>query len=156
MHLSQVEFARRLGRSYASIQGYEAGKRISTDVRDRLIAMATEHGYQDLVEDFISDRDAEAAAEIAASRPQPALDPARVRAISSERRITDMERKIEAIMRLIESAAAQNIGARPEPPGLARIEAILRSIEQRLAALEGGAPPRLPRTGTELHNDDDT
>ena len=42
--LNQHQFADLIGRSYASVQGYEAGKRVSAAVVERMEAIARERG----------------------------------------------------------------------------------------------------------------
>jgi transcriptional regulator with XRE-family HTH domain len=41
---SQPDFARAVGRSYASIQQYEAGKRLPPDFEERVRQLAADHG----------------------------------------------------------------------------------------------------------------
>jgi transcriptional regulator with XRE-family HTH domain len=42
--LNQHEFAAAVGRSYASVQGYEAGKRLPLEVEERIRQLASERG----------------------------------------------------------------------------------------------------------------
>jgi hypothetical protein len=43
---NQADFARAIGRSYASVQGYESGKRIPPEVGDRVRRLAAKHGIK--------------------------------------------------------------------------------------------------------------
>lgn len=164
LDLTQQQFGSRIERSTARVRQIEEGARISTEVRDRLIALAMQHGYQDLVDDFIAEHETKSKAEgsgagdvgLAATQFGPITDPRRVRAVSTDRRIAGIERRLENIVDLLESLQDMK-GRQPrEPAGgaaavgassegldvrLSRIEAVLRSLEARLAALEAGAPP---------------
>lgn len=46
--LNQVDFARAIGRSYPSVQGYEAGKRVPREVVEKMQALAAKNGLADL------------------------------------------------------------------------------------------------------------
>ena len=53
--MNQVEFGKAIGRSWISVAQYEAGKRITPEVRETIIHLAEKHGLQDLVEDLIQE-----------------------------------------------------------------------------------------------------
>ena len=57
LRLNQVEFGRRIGRSLASIQGYEAGREISPPAQKAIVELAQQAGLGDLVDDFLSERE---------------------------------------------------------------------------------------------------
>ncbi len=48
MGMNQHQFADLVGRSYASIQGYEAGKKIPPEVVERMKTIAAERGFADV------------------------------------------------------------------------------------------------------------
>lgn len=58
MGMSQVEFARKIGRSYARVQQYEQGARVSPEVQRTIVELATQYGIQDLVDDFLQEHSA--------------------------------------------------------------------------------------------------
>ncbi len=164
LDLTQQQFGSRIGRSTARVRQIEEGARISTEVQDRLIALAMQHGYQDLVDDFIAEYETKSkgegsrAGDVGLAAPQLGLitEPRRVRAVSTDRRIAGIERRLENIVGLLESLPEMK-GRQPrEPAGgaaavgassealdarLSRIEVVLRGLEARLTALEAGAPP---------------
>lgn len=165
LDLTQQQFGSRIGRSTARVRQIEEGARVSTEVRDRLIALAMQHGYQDLVDDFIAEHETKSkgegsgAGDVGLAAPQfgPITDPRRVRAVSTDRRIAGIERRLESIVSLLESLenmkgrqprelAGGAAGARASSEALdvrlSRIEVVLRGLEARLTALEAGAPPR--------------
>ncbi len=53
--MNQAEFGKAIGRSWVSVAQYEAGKRITPEVRQTIIHLAEKHGLQDLVEDLIQE-----------------------------------------------------------------------------------------------------
>jgi transcriptional regulator with XRE-family HTH domain len=55
--LSQVEFGRKIGRSLASVQGYEAGREISPPAQKAIVQLAQEGGLGDLCDDFLAERE---------------------------------------------------------------------------------------------------
>ena len=52
---SQVQFAQAIGRSYASVQGYEAGKRVPPEVIEKLKSIAAANNLADLALELSSD-----------------------------------------------------------------------------------------------------
>lgn len=44
--MNQVDFARAIGRSYASVRNYEAGHKIPDEVADSMRALAAKHGLR--------------------------------------------------------------------------------------------------------------
>lgn len=52
---SQVQFAEAIGRSYASVQGYEAGKRVPPEVIEKLKSIAAANNLADLGLELSSD-----------------------------------------------------------------------------------------------------
>lgn len=50
--LNQVDFGRAVGRSYASVKGYEAGRPAPPDVLEKMRAMALERGRDDIAREL--------------------------------------------------------------------------------------------------------
>jgi transcriptional regulator with XRE-family HTH domain len=45
---TQVDFARRIGRHFSSVQGYESGRKIPAEVIDKLKSIAVEFGHPEI------------------------------------------------------------------------------------------------------------
>jgi len=52
---SQVQFAQAIGRSYASVQAYEAGKRVPPEVVEKMKSIAAANHFADLALELSSD-----------------------------------------------------------------------------------------------------
>ena len=52
---SQVQFAQAIGRSYASVQGYEAGKRVPREIVEKMRSIAVQNGLADVALELSSD-----------------------------------------------------------------------------------------------------
>jgi transcriptional regulator with XRE-family HTH domain len=52
---SQVQLAQAIGRSYASVQGYEAGKHVPGEVVERMKSIAVERGLADVAVELSSE-----------------------------------------------------------------------------------------------------
>jgi transcriptional regulator with XRE-family HTH domain len=53
--MNQVEFAKAIGRSYASVQGYEAGKRVPREVVEKMKTLAVKRGWPELALELSSE-----------------------------------------------------------------------------------------------------
>lgn len=53
--LNQHQFGDLIGRSYPSVQGYEAGKRVPPEIVERLKTIAAERGFADIAVSLTSD-----------------------------------------------------------------------------------------------------
>lgn len=45
---TQVDFARRIGRHFSSVQGYESGRKVPTEVIEKLKLIAVEFGHPEI------------------------------------------------------------------------------------------------------------
>ena len=55
LHWNQARLAQAIGRSWQSVQNYEAGKRVPRDVIEKLKAIAMQHGLADIAMELSSD-----------------------------------------------------------------------------------------------------
>jgi transcriptional regulator with XRE-family HTH domain len=103
--LTQVKFAQKIGRSYPSVQGYEAGKRVPREILEAVAVLAEEAGRADLAEELFHDLP-----ETAAPLGRPAAVPEKPEraagAVSRPpwaHRVEALESRLNALERLLES-----------------------------------------------------
>jgi len=94
LRADQVEFAGLLGKSLGLVRQIEAGVPPSPGVQQRLLNLALQHGYQDLADDFLQDREEPHHLE---DLPRQVFTPRQVAATTSERLLAEIERRLTAI-----------------------------------------------------------
>lgn len=107
--LSQTEFGRAIGRSYQSVQSYEA--EIPREVLEKMRELALEHALAEIAEEISSQTDG-------ASRPTVASEQAVLAAL--EHRLASLEKTMREGFARLEAAPARTppkLRMRVHPPG---------------------------------------
>lgn len=90
----QAEFGKLLGKSLGLIRQIEAGVPPSPGVQRRLVELATEYGYGDLVDDFLADREEPRRME---DLPRQIFQPRHIAEASADRRLAAIEATLAEI-----------------------------------------------------------